>query len=147
MKTIILKNEYLKHKIYTINATGYFLGRLITIISQLVKGKILNLYTNTLLPKIYIIVYNIKHILISGKKSFQKLYYFSSQRPGNLKKKTYNQLFLYSPYKILKYSILKMLTKNKLKKKFLNYIYLYSKNLSKIFINHKNINFLKLKYA
>lgn len=108
-----------------IDAKNKKLGKLATLISLIVQGKHLLTYNNASIRKNNIIVINASNIIISKRKLITKVYYKHSNFIGGLKKENMKDLFLKTPSKLLKYSILKMLPKNLSRDKLMQNIKIY----------------------
>ena len=145
MKTYFPKKEFHNPKYYILDANEKILGRLASQVSLLLIGKYTSFYTPGSDQGNFVIIINAEKITISGKKIYQKKYYRNSQRPGSLKIKTFLQLKKSLPTQIIKKAIYGMLPKNKLKKKYINRLFIYS---DKNFLgqNLASISFLKAKW-
>ena len=136
MKLLPIKKENHIPKYFYIDAEGKTLGRLANQIATLLTGTT----TSLIYPGIdlgnYVIVINIEKLILSGKKIFTKKYYKNSQRPGSLKSITFFELLKKKAEMPLKKAVMGMLPKNKLQKKYLNRLFIYSSN---DIINSKNL--------
>jgi len=146
-KTTFPKKEFHIPKWYLIDATDLTLGRLATEVSKLLRGKEISSYTPGIDQGNFVIILNSKKITISGKKDQQKLYYRNSQRPGNLKVETFNQLKNRIPSRIIEKAIWGMLPKGVLGRKYYGKLFVYS-NEEIIYKKLKNTyqieNFIKI---
>lgn len=113
---------------YLINAEGKTLGRISTQISHLLQGKNLINYTKHQKTNIDIVIINSKLIHLTGNKREQKLYKRHSGRPGGLKIENFNSMNNRLPNKILHKSIKGMLPKNRISRKLLTQLRIYSEN-------------------
>lgn len=111
MKTIFPKKEYHIPKWFVIDATNKTLGRLATEASKLLRGKEISYFTPGVDQGNYVVVLNADKVIVSGSKKSQKLYYRNSQRPGSLKKETFEQLQKRIPSRIIEEAIWGMLSK------------------------------------
>ncbi|WMC20302.1 MAG: 50S ribosomal protein L13 [Enterobacteriaceae bacterium PSpyr] len=128
MKTFIIKKKHLKNKWYIINAKNKILGRLSTEIAKRLMGKHKSEYTTHLDNGDYIIVLNAKKILITGNKKNNKIYYKHTGYPGGIKKKTFKEILLCNPEKIIKNAVKGMLPKNILGKRMLKKLRVFADN-------------------
>jgi large subunit ribosomal protein L13 len=101
------------------------LGRLATEISKLLRGKELNYFSPGTFQGNYVMVFNAKKIVVSGKKEDQKLYYRNTQRPGNLKTETLGQLRKKHSAHILEKAVYGMLPKGVLGRKYYKRLFVY----------------------
>lgn len=114
-----------KQKWYLINAKNQTLGRLSSKIANLVRGKNRAFYTPHIIDPEYFIITNSQHIIVSGKKTYQKLYRRHSGRPGGLKEETFEQLQKRLPNRIIEKAIKGMLPKYSLGRKLFTHIKVY----------------------
>ncbi|MEK7287664.1 MAG: 50S ribosomal protein L13, partial [Elusimicrobiota bacterium] len=108
-----------KSKIYSIDATGQSLGRLATEVATLLRGKREVNYTPHLDPMITVRVLKLDKVVLTGKKSSQKIYYHYTGYPGGLREVKYSELIKKDPTKALKLAVLRMLHKNRLRAKLM----------------------------
>jgi large subunit ribosomal protein L13 len=128
MKTIFPKKENHVPKWFVVDASGKTLGRLATEVSKLLRGKETSHFTPGIDQGNFVAILNANKIEVSGKKEFQKLYYRSTQRPGNLKIDTYQQLKKRFPHRIIEKAVWGMLPKGVLGRNFYRRLYIYSDN-------------------
>jgi len=118
MTTFSLKAGEIKRDWHLVDAKGQVLGRIATGIATRLMGKHKPTYTAHLDTGDHVVVINAKNVLVTGKKSEQKLYRRHSGYPGGMKVTTYKQ-------HILTHAISGMLPDNKLKKKVLRHLHVY----------------------
>nr|YP_009511729.1 ribosomal protein L13 [Melanthalia intermedia]AXI97606.1 ribosomal protein L13 [Melanthalia intermedia] len=123
---IAQKNTY--HKWYILDARDQTLGRLSSKIAKTLKGKNLTTYTPHVNSGIYIILINSRWIEVTGKKKYQKMYKQHSSYPGGLKTRTFDEIRLKQPNKILERCIKGMLPKGKLGRQLFRQVKIYSDN-------------------
>ena len=128
MKTLFPKKELHIPKWFIVDATSKTLGRLATECSKLLRGKEINYFTPGVDQGNFLIIINANKIQISGKKELQKLYYRNSQRPGNLKIETFQQLKNRIPTRIVERAIWGMLPKGVLGRTYYRRLYVYENN-------------------
>ncbi len=111
---------------YLIDSKNKILGRLITKVVFFLMGK----YKSNYLPYVdngdFVILINIKHILISGNKRKDKMYYRHSGYVGNLKSISFENMMINSPKYIIRHCVKGMLPKNKLNKIFMKRLKIYN---------------------
>lgn len=115
-----------KQKWYLINANNQTLGRLSSKIANLVTGKNRASYAPHIISPEYFIITNSQYIVVSGKKTHQKLYIRHSGRPGGLKEETFEKLQKRRPNRIIEKAIKGMLPKHSLGRKLFTHIKVYS---------------------
>ncbi|KKQ91347.1 MAG: 50S ribosomal protein L13 [Candidatus Azambacteria bacterium GW2011_GWA2_39_10] len=108
-----------KPKTYNIDAVGKSLGRLASEIATLLRGKREVNYFPHLDPMITVKVSGIDKILLSGKKSAQKIYRYHTGYPGGLKTVKYADLIKKDKGRALKLAVLRMLNKSRLRAKLM----------------------------
>lgn len=106
-------------KVYNIDAAFQPLGRLASAIAVLLRGKKEVHYLPHSDPMITVKVSNIDKILLTGKKSLQKIYRHHTGYPGGLKTVKYADLIKKDKSLALKTAVLRMLNKNRLRAKLI----------------------------
>lgn len=113
----VFLNNTMERQTHIIDAKNRPLGRLAVEIAILLRGK----HKEAFLPNKdigdFVIIKNIKRILVTGKKSSNKIYYRHTGYLGGLKEKTFKQVFKEKPSYVLKKAVFGMLPKNKLRPK------------------------------
>ena len=126
MKTNFPKKENHIPQWFVLDATGQTLGRLSTEVSKLLRGKETSQYTPGINQGNYVVIINAEKIEVTGKKEKEKLYYRPSQRPGNLKVETFENLKNRLPSRIIEKAVWGMLTKGVLGRNYYRRLYVYS---------------------
>ena len=85
MKTFSLKKEQIQKKWVLIDAKNAILGRLATISANLLRGKNKVDYTPNQDCGDNLIIINSDKVILSGKKSYNKIYYRHTGYPGGIK--------------------------------------------------------------
>lgn len=119
-KTIELQTRW-----YLIDAQNQTLGRISTLIANILKGKYNTDYTPYLINKNFIVIINSKHIKVTGKKQYKKTYKRHSGRPGGLKSETFQQLKQRIPNRIIEQSVKGMLPKGPLGRQLFRQLKIY----------------------
>ena len=96
---------------HVIDAKNKYLGRLATEIALILQGKKHTNYNPRILGSDKVVVRNIEHLKVSGKKRTEKVYYRHTGYMGHLKKKTFKQAFA-NPAWVLRHAVRGMLPKN-----------------------------------
>lgn len=102
---------------HLVDAKGKVLGRLATDATIKLMGKHKANYSAHLDSGDYVVVINAKNIEVTGKKANQKIYVSHSGYPGGYKETKYAKLREESPDQIIRHAISGMLPENRLKKK------------------------------
>jgi len=132
-KTVSFDNTK-DEKWYIIDAKGKILGRLASKIAFLLIGKNRITYSPDKVGGNYVVVVNTSKITVTGKKLIQKKYYRHSGHLGNLKEFNLKYMLEKDSNKVLELAVLKMLPKNKLRKRLIKRLKLYKDS------NHKHTN-------
>ena len=85
MKTFSLKKEEIQKKWVLIDAKNAVLGRLAVISANILRGKNKTIYTPNQDCGDNLIIINSNEVVLTGKKSFDKIYYKHTGYPGGLK--------------------------------------------------------------
>ncbi|MDP3710157.1 MAG: 50S ribosomal protein L13 [bacterium] len=104
---------------YKIDATNKILGRLATEVAVLLRGKNAPSFDPAKLSGNKVVVCNTDKIKFSGKKASQKLYRHHSGYHGGLKEEKLEDLVQRDSRLVLKYAVMGMLPKNRLRAKFI----------------------------
>ena len=127
LKTFSLKEKEINKSWLLIDANGIVLGRLASFVARLLKGKHKPTYTPHLDCGDNVIVINAKKIKLKGKKLKHKVYYRHTGYPGGIKSKTpQNILDSNQPENILKLAVKRMLSNNKIARKQMSNLKIFS---------------------
>lgn len=111
---------------YLIDSKNKILGRLITKVVYFLMGK----HKCNYLPYVdngdFVILINTKYIKVTGNKIKNKIYYSHSGYVGNLKSISFEKMIIKSPKYIITHCVKGMLPKNKLGRKFIKRLKIYS---------------------
>lgn len=116
-----LKNR----KWHLIDAEDQILGRLATKVANLLRGKDKPSFVPYADMGDYVIIINASKIRFTGRKLEQKLYHRHSGYPGSLKTEILKDVMKDKPEEVIRRAISGMLPDNKLKKFWLNRLYVY----------------------
>lgn len=121
-----LPTKDLEQKWYVVDAQGQRLGRLATEIATILRGKNKPSFTPHMDTGDFVIVVNAEKVIVTGKKSEQKLYRRHSGRPGGMKTETFNQLQQRIPERIIEKAVKGMLPKNAMGRKLFTKLKVYA---------------------
>ena len=113
-------------KWYLIDCSGKKLGRLSVQIANILRGKNKPEYTPNSDVGDFVVLINAERIEISGNKSKDKIYFKHTGYPGNLKEINFQDLLNKDPEKVLRNAVKGMLPKNRLNRKIINKLKVYS---------------------
>ena len=88
MKTLSLKPSEVDKKWYVVDAEGLVLGRMASIIANILRGKHKPFYTPHVDCGDNIIVINAEKVVLTGRKRDQKVYYHHTGYPGGIKERS-----------------------------------------------------------
>jgi len=125
-KTYLPTQDSLEKNWYVVDAEGQRLGRLATEIAMILRGKNKPTYSPHLDTGDFVIVVNAEKVVVTGKKSSQKLYRRHSGRPGGMKTETFAHLQGRLPERIIEQAVKGMLPKNSLGRKLFTKLKVYA---------------------
>lgn len=126
MKTSLPKVNEIEHKWYLIDASEKVLGRLSTQIANLLKGKHKPSYTPFFDMGDFVVVINAEKVKLTGNKTENKIYKKYSGYPSGQKITSYKKIMEKDSTKVIYHAVNGMLPKNKLRKKMLSRLKIYS---------------------
>ncbi|MBR8827423.1 MAG: 50S ribosomal protein L13 [Gomphosphaeria aponina SAG 52.96 = DSM 107014] len=124
-KTPLPIQANLDPKWYVVDAAQQRLGRLATEIAMILRGKNKPTFTPHMDTGDFVIVVNAEKVVVTGKKSSQKLYRRHSGRPGGMKVETFEQLQARIPERIIEKAVKGMLPGNSLGRKLFTKLKVY----------------------
>jgi large subunit ribosomal protein L13 len=128
MKTVSARKETVTRQWYVVDAAGKTLGRLCTEIANRLRGKHKPEFTPHVDTGDYIVVVNAEKIVVTGKKTTDKLYQHHTGYPGGIKSISFDKLLLKSPEMIIEKAVKGMMPKNKLSRAMLSKLKVYAGN-------------------
>jgi len=120
------KEEEVEKKWHVVDATGKILGRLASQIAIKLRGKDKPIFTPHMDAGDFVIVINAEKIKLTGRKWDNKYYYHHTGYMGGLKKITARKLLEKKPEEIIRHAVRGMLPKNKLGRRLLKKLKIYS---------------------
>ena len=109
-----------------IDAENIVLGRLATTVSNLLRGKHKPTFTPHADGGFRVAVVNAENVQITGNKAEQKFYFRHSGYPGGDKYRTFNEQMERDPEVVLRKAVKGMLPKNRLGRKLLRGLKIYT---------------------
>jgi large subunit ribosomal protein L13 len=125
-KTHVPTEKELAKKWFLIDAKGKTLGQLSTKIADLLRGKGKPFFTPQHDCGDHVVVINAKEVRLAGNKMDTKMYYWHTMYPGGIKSRTARQIMDKKPDKVLYDAVRGMLPRNKLRKKLISKLHLFS---------------------
>jgi large subunit ribosomal protein L13 len=99
---------------HVVDAEGQTLGRLSTVVANLLRGKNKPTFTPHVDTGDFVIVINADKIVVTGKKSTDKLYRHHTGWPGGFRTTTFEKLQAAKPIKVIEKAVRGMLPHTKL---------------------------------
>lgn len=126
MKTYVTKPAEIERKWYVVDADGETLGRLASKIAVILRGKHKPIYSPSVDCGDYVIVLNADKIHVTGQRLDQKVYYRHSGYPGGIRSITLRDQLERHPTRPIELAVKGMLPKNKLGRKMLKKLKIYT---------------------
>ena len=126
MKTESIKSNEIVRDWYVVDAKDKTLGRLASSIAQILRGKNKVNFSPNLDMSDFIIVINAEKVILTGNKKNTKEYWRHTGYPGGQKTVSYKQMLDEKPDQIIRTAVKGMLPHNKLGRKLLNHLKVYS---------------------
>ncbi len=125
MRTTSISPASVKRDWIVVDAAGKTLGRLASQVADVLRGKHKPYFVPYMDCGDFVIVTNADKIEMTGDKWNQKEYYNHSQFPGGLKTTSAQEMKKTYPDRLIRFAVLGMLPKNKLRKRFLRKLKVY----------------------
>ncbi|WP_428080070.1 50S ribosomal protein L13 [Candidatus Pelagibacter sp.] len=124
--TKFTKKDQVSSSWYEIDAKNAVVGRLATVVSNIIRGKNKTTYTPHMDDGDFVVVKNIEQAKFTGKKFQNKKYYRHTGHPGGIKVTTPEKLHEKKPGETLKLAVKRMLPGGVLGRKQLTKLKIYS---------------------
>ena len=129
MKTTSVRVAEITHDWYLIDAKNQILGRLASQAAQLLRGKNLPNFTPHMDMGNYVIIINADKVKVTGNKESDKTYFRHSGYPGGMTEINLKKVRKDQPDKIINDAVKGMLPQNRLGRKLLTHLKIYSTEL------------------
>ena len=126
MKTESIKGSEIVRDWYVVDAKDKTLGRLASSVAQILRGKNKVNFSPNLDMSDFIIVINAEKIILTGNKQNTKEYWRHTGYPGGQKTVPFKKMLEEKPDQVIKTAIKGMLPHNKLGRKLLGHLKVYS---------------------
>jgi large subunit ribosomal protein L13 len=126
MRSYMPKMDEITREWVVMDASDQVLGRLATEVARLLRGKHKPDFTPHLDTGDFVVVINADKVRLTGAKMDDKVYYRHSGRPGCLKSETARERMDKYPERIIQAAVWGMLPKNRLGRKLLKKLKVYS---------------------
>ena len=125
-KTKFANDQTVVQNWYIVDAEGEILGRLASKVAKVIRGKNKPDFTPHVNSGDKVIIINADKVRMTGKKWDQKIYRRHTGYPGGLRLKSAKQMLDAKPTEIVLNAVRGMLPKNKLQKKYLSNLHVYT---------------------
>jgi large subunit ribosomal protein L13 len=126
-KTYIAKPSEIERKWWLIDAENLVVGRVSTIIANILRGKHKPTFTPNLDCGDHVVVINADKVKFTGKKFANKTYYWHTGHPGGIKERTARQLLEGNfPERVLENSVSRMMSRGPLQRDIMVKLHIYS---------------------
>lgn len=126
MGSYVPKAGEITHDWVVMDASDQVLGRLASEAAKILRGKHKPEYTPYLDTGDFVVIVNAARVKLTGSKLDEKKYYRHSGRPGNLKVETARERLEKYPERVIQAAVWGMLPKNRLGRKLLRKLKVYS---------------------
>ena len=126
MKCYMAKKEEADNNWVLVDADGAVLGRMATEIATILMGKHKPTYTPHVDMGDFVVVVNAEKIRVTGKKAQTKEYDYYTHFPGGHKYVSFAEMMEKKPEMVVQLAVRRMLPKNKLGRKMLSKLKVYS---------------------
>ena len=127
METMSAKASDVERKWYLADAEGKVLGRLASEVAKILKGKHKPIFTPHVDTGDHVVIVNAEKVRITGNNKLEEKVYTSfSGYPGGLKSTSLRRMLETKPEFVLEHAIKGMLPKNKLGRKMIKKVRIYS---------------------
>ena len=126
MKTYINKKSDVTKKWYLVDANDKVLGRVVSKVASLLRGKHKPTYTPSVDMGDNVIIINAAKVKLTGNKPLNKKYYRHSGYPGGLKERTFLDMMKSDPTFAIRNAVKGMLPHNRLGRKQLLHVKIYA---------------------
>ncbi len=129
MKTTSVRSNEINRDWFVVDAEGHTLGRLASEIAQILRGKKKPYFTPHMDMGDFVVVINADKVKVSGKKEEDKSYFRHSGYPGGITQISLKQVRQVYPERIIMNAVKGMLPRNRLGRKLLTHLKVYSGEL------------------
>ena len=129
MNTTSIRSNEINRDWFVVDAEGHTLGRLASEIAQILRGKKKPFFTPHMDMGDFVVVINADKIKVSGKKEEDKSYFRHSGYPGGITQISLKKVRQVYPERIIMNAVKGMLPHNRLGRKLLTHLKVYSGEL------------------
>lgn len=126
MNTYMAKEADVTRQWHVIDAEGQTLGRLATVVANLLRGKHKPTFTPHVDTGDFVIIVNAEKIVVTGKKTSDKLYRHHTGWPGGFRQMNFEKLHAEKPTRVVELAVRGMLPHTKLGRAQYNKLKVYA---------------------
>ncbi len=126
MSTYMANPQNVERTWYVLDAAGKTLGEVAVEAAVLLRGKHKVTYTPHVDCGDYVVIVNAAQVVLTGKKTDQKMYYHHTGYIGNMKKVKYSTLLKTKPVFVVEKAVKGMLPANAITRKALTRLHVYA---------------------
>jgi large subunit ribosomal protein L13 len=126
MNTAFIKASDVKRKWFVIDAKGLVLGRMASVIANIIRGKNKPFFSPNADCGDNVIVINADKVFLTGKKLTDKKHYWHTGYPGGIKERNMQQLLSDTlPDRVITNAVKRMMSKGPLSRKIMTKLKVY----------------------
>ena len=129
METTSIRVNEITRNWYIVDADGQILGRLASEVAQIIRGKKKPFFTPHMDMGDFVVVINAEKVKVTGNKEKDKTYFRHSGYPGGVTQINLRKVRQVFPERIITNAVKGMLPHNRLGKKLLTHLKVYSGEL------------------
>ncbi len=126
MKSYMARPAQVERKWHIVDAEGQTLGRLASEIARVLRGKNKPQYTPHIDTGDFVVVVNAEKVVVTGRKSEQKVYRRHTGYPGGLRETSYEVMMERKPTEVLRKAVKGMMPRTRLGRKQFTKLKLYA---------------------
>ena len=127
MTTYTAKPADIEKKWILIDAEGVVLGRLATIVANILRGKNKPTFTPHVDCGDHVVIINAKKVRVTGAKAEQKVFYWHTGYAGGIKQRTVRErLDSKYPERVIEKAVERMITRGPLQRAQMKHLYVYA---------------------
>ena len=129
METTSIRVNEITRNWYIVDADGQILGRLASEVAQIIRGKKKHFFTSHMDMGDFVVVINAEKVKVTGNKERDKSYFRHSGYPGGVTQINLRKVRQNFPERIITNAVKGMLPHNRLGRKLLTHLKVYSGEL------------------
>ena len=129
METTSIRVNEITRNLYIVDADGQILGRLASEVAQIIRGKKKPFFTPHMDMGDFVVVINAEKVKVTGNKEKDKTYFRHSGYPGGVTQINLRKVRQSFPERIITNAVKGMLPHNRLGRKLLTHLKVYSGEL------------------